>query len=495
MQLSISSLWAFLGLLTLYLVVRSIYRLYFDPLSHIPGPKLSILTDLYEFYYDLVLGGRFLFHMEKWHEQYGPIVRINYREVHIIDPEFYDEIYAGGIRRRDKDPKFITGFGLPTSMVATVGHDHHRFRRNILNNFFSRRSVQELSPMIELRVQQLVQRLEEFHHDQTPVCLDDAYAALTSDIITHYCYGRSWGYLETKNFHSDVREVLKDVTGFVHINRCFPWFTGLMRMVPERLMRFMQPGKRVMFDIQRAIYQHALEEGTEPLTKGEKPQRANMFEQLNDPSLPAEERTLQRLQEEGITLLSAGTETTARALTVATYHLARDNEIVQKLRSELKTVLPTPTSRATWTELEKLPYLTAVVHEALRTAFGLVIRLPRVAPTEVLQYKDYTIPPGTPVSSSAYFIHRDPNIFPEPEKFKPERWIRNGEFDRGLTRYIVSLAYLELYMAFAYLLRRFDFDLHETGPANVRITRNMGVGFTDNYDFKVSAKVVGMVQD
>lgn len=71
MLLSLFSLWVSLGLLVSYLTIRSIYRLYFDPLSHIPGPKLSILTDLYEFYFDVVLGGKYLFQMEKWHQKYG----------------------------------------------------------------------------------------------------------------------------------------------------------------------------------------------------------------------------------------------------------------------------------------------------------------------------------------------------------------------------------------------------------------------------------------
>ncbi|KAI9044814.1 putative cytochrome P450 oxygenase [Aspergillus affinis] len=507
MLVSLYSLWIFLGLVAVYLVVRSVYRFYFDPLSHIPGPKLSILTDLYELYYDIVLGGRFLFQIEKWHEQYGPIVRINYREVHISDPEFYDEIYAGGAHKRDKDPKFVTGFALPMSMVATVGHDHHRFRRSILNNFFSKRSVLELSPMIDYHVQQLMHRLEEFHQDQTVIRLDDALAALTSDIITHYSYGRSWGYLTDKNFDSHVRNVVNDASTYVHINRFFPWFASLLRLVPAHVMCLIQPGKGVVFDMQKTIFKHSLEPSTEPLKHKGELERGNIFERLTDPSVPAEERTLPRLQDEGMTLLAAGTETTSRTITVAAYHLYREKGMVQRLRSELKTVLPTITSQATWTDLEKLPYLTGVVNESLRVALGLTIRLPRVAPTEVIQYRQYSIPPGTPVSTSSYFMHRSTSVFPEPEEFKPERWISNGEIDRHLTRYITSftrgsrqclginLAYSELYMAIAYLVRRFDLELHDTPPENLRITRDMGVGFPDTYEFKVSAKVVGMVRE
>jgi hypothetical protein len=48
-----------------------IYRLQFHPLSKFPGPKLAALTSLYEFYYNVVLGGRYLWEIERMHEQYG----------------------------------------------------------------------------------------------------------------------------------------------------------------------------------------------------------------------------------------------------------------------------------------------------------------------------------------------------------------------------------------------------------------------------------------
>ena len=56
-------------------------------------------------------------------------MRINPRELHIKDPNFYDEIYAPSSRKRDKDPKFVTTLGFPNSVAATVGHDHDRLRR------------------------------------------------------------------------------------------------------------------------------------------------------------------------------------------------------------------------------------------------------------------------------------------------------------------------------------------------------------------------------
>ena len=55
----------------LYLAGLAIYRLYFHPLARFPGPKLAALSQWYEFYYDVVLKGRYIFKIKELHEKYG----------------------------------------------------------------------------------------------------------------------------------------------------------------------------------------------------------------------------------------------------------------------------------------------------------------------------------------------------------------------------------------------------------------------------------------
>jgi hypothetical protein len=56
---------------SVYLILRSIYRLWFHPLSKFPGPKLAAITHLYEFYYDAIKGGMYIWEIERWHLKYG----------------------------------------------------------------------------------------------------------------------------------------------------------------------------------------------------------------------------------------------------------------------------------------------------------------------------------------------------------------------------------------------------------------------------------------
>ncbi|CAI7625218.1 unnamed protein product [Penicillium pancosmium] len=418
------------------------------------------------------------------HQKYGPIVRISPNEVHIIDPLFYDEIYAPSSRRRDKDVRVTKATGVEGSMIATAPHDHHRIRRAILGEFFSRRSILNMTPIIDEYLQKLGDRLGQLHGSKTVIRLDNALNAFTSDIITEYCYGKSWGFLQDEHFRSDTRGALLETANTLHIGQFAPWLIRLLRRVPIHLLRRMQPGKATIFEAMEAVYDQAVSSfNVRPRhssAQTEKNEKRNMFDNLVDPAVPASERTLDRLQEEGLVVLGAGTETVAHTLTISIFYLSRNQDILQRLRTELKQVLPTPSSNASLLELEKLPYLTAVIYETLRLAYGPITRMPRVAPTETLRYGEHVIPPGTPMSAITYFIHRDPNLFPNPDKFDPERWLQ-GSQSEDLKRYIVNftkgsrgclgitLAYAEIYKAIAGLARRFDFELHDTTMEDLKI--------------------------
>ncbi|KAK1973841.1 cytochrome P450, partial [Colletotrichum cereale] len=123
------------------------------------------------------------------------------------------------------------------------------------------------------------------------------------------------------------------------------------------------------------------------------------------------------------------------------------------------------------------PYLSAVIKETLRLMYGLASRLPRIAPDEDILYQGTWTSPGTTqatrnprgyaMSMSAYLVHANKRLYPEPTKFTPKRWLlRDGRQGRHLERYLLTfsrgsrqclgmqLAYCELYVAIAALTLR-----------------------------------------
>ena len=78
--------------------------------------------------------------------------------------------------------------------------------------------------------------------------------------------------------------------------------------------------------------------------------------------------------------LIAGTDTSAHALVIATYHVLRDVRVLKKLQFELREAIPVKDTFLKWTDLEKLPYLRSVIEESLRLSSGAPGHLPRVVP-------------------------------------------------------------------------------------------------------------------
>jgi len=71
-------------------------------------------------------------------------------------------------------------------------------------------------------------------------------------------------------------------------------------------------------------------------------------------------------------------------------------------------------------------------------SIGLTTRLPRIATEEVLKYKEWVIPFGTPVSESQWFVLKNKQIFQDPDSFNPDRWIIDNKFNDALTKYLVT---------------------------------------------------------
>jgi cytochrome P450 len=156
--------------------------------------------------------------------------------------------------------------------------------------------------------------------------------------------------------------------------------------------------------------------------------------------LPPEEKGLQRLGDEAQTIVGAGLETTAWALTHAMFHIINQPETLRKLQNELRTAIPDSTAVLDWPHLEELPYLGACIKEAVRLSYGVSTRNPRISPDKPMKYKSWNIPAGTPVSMTTVDVHHDEDVYPNSHSFIPERWLNNPKAENGssLDRYFVA---------------------------------------------------------
>ncbi|KJZ75747.1 hypothetical protein HIM_04904 [Hirsutella minnesotensis 3608] len=459
-----------------YVLVLAIRRLWLSPIAHVPGPKLAALTQLYEFYYDIVLGGQFTFKLLRLHEKYGDIIRINPWEVHVLNPDFHADLCGGPTRPRDKWPFYAKQFGAPQSALATIDHHHHRLRRNVLNPFFSTQSVRKLQPILEERVDALLNALASYAtaRGQEPLNIMYPFSAFSNDVINEYAFARCNHLLERKDFGADVTNNLLMGTHMGMLVKHVNWALTLVSSLPESFSGRWIPGwegfLKMKHDIQDQIREiQAFDDGHPRQLKNSHP---TIFHTLiGSRELPPVEKTPARLAQEGQILVQGGTLTSAWTLTMATFHLLHRPSTLRKLRNELFTAIPDPNETVSLAKLESLPYLRAVVKEALRHNIGTSGRLPRIAPHEMLVCKDrksgkiWRLPPGTVVSMSPYHTVMNEDVFPDALGFYPERWlgVKDGDgLDNRLhifgggTRICLgmALANAELYLLLAKLFRR-----------------------------------------
>lgn len=168
--------------------------------------------------------------------------------------------------------------------------------------------------------------------------------------------------------------------------------------------------------------------------------------------------THDELVEEAMGIMFAGSGTTSTTLTYMLYALScPENEGIQvTLRDEVMRLPPND-----MLELRNSPYVNAVIKETFRLFPTIISTLPRLL-AEPFQLEEYTLPAGTIVGMQNYVHHRDSSVFPEPDRFYPERWLNSTkEMDMSLTPFSLgrrncigqNLAMEELYVAVEVIMR------------------------------------------
>ncbi|MBD1924557.1 cytochrome P450 [Microcoleus sp. FACHB-831] len=169
------------------------------------------------------------------------------------------------------------------------------------------------------------------------------------------------------------------------------------------------------------------------------------------------------LRDELITLLMAGHETTASALSWALYWIDHHPEVREKLLNELDTTDPTAIAR--------LPYLNAVCQETLRIYPIAIVAFPRIL-RKPLQVMDYEFEPGAVLFPCIYMAHQREEVYPEPKRFKPERFLERQyspyeylPFGGGNRRCIgMAFAQYEMKLALATIISKYRLTKSDRRP-------------------------------
>ncbi|HEX7293017.1 MAG TPA: cytochrome P450 [Solirubrobacterales bacterium] len=369
------------------------------------------------------------------HERYGDMFtfQIAYEGtwVMLADPEAVKQVFTG-------DPRvFHAGKGnqilapvLGRNSVLVLDEKPHMSQRKLL-----------LPPFHGTRMQGYEQTMSEIAAREieswpvgTPYELRPRMQAMTLEIILNTVFGVSEG-----ERLAELRDALRE---FLDLTTDPRKLLPLIFFGPTRVMSY-PPFRRRVERVDALIYA----EIDARRRAGDLEQRDDVLSMLvgahhEDGSPMSDEE----IRDELLTLLVAGHETTATSLSWAVERLARHPAKLERLRDEV--------------EDGRDEYLTATIQETLRLrpVISIVIR----HLTEPVEIGGYELPAGVRVTPCVYLVHRNPEIYPEPDRFLPERFLDNPPgtytwipFGGGVRRCLgASFAQFEMAVVLRELVRR-----------------------------------------
>lgn len=397
-------LFAFVSLYIFVQIANTIYSVYFGPLSRFPGPTIAAATKLWQSYVAFVEKAP-LFRRKLWHlhEIYGPVIRIGPNELHFSNPDAYSKVY---LPKFDKDRDFYEPFG-PLSVFGESTFAESKKRKDRISNFFSKREVSKMQFLVQEKVDRLVARVAEESQTSGTVNVFLGFKSMAVEIMTSFCFANNVGALEARGFSAPLVSALEHATeAFVALIH-FGAARRLINKLPLELATKLAPKLKGFFDLQRvrSSHYHCISMLTVQLLREqihEIFQNPSVLEQVPHNTIfhvLVKDGTEESVFDEGQTLMIGGTETVSNTLTYCTYYLLANKERKERLVQELRQAWPDVNAKPRWEEIEKLPFLTAVLKEGLRMTPNAPQGLKRVAGPRDVMIDGHLVPAGVRILS------------------------------------------------------------------------------------------------
>ncbi|KAI1214327.1 putative elymoclavine monooxygenase [Annulohypoxylon truncatum] len=346
-------------------IIAIIHRVYIHPLRHIPGPLLAAVTDFYGFYHNFKGGGYSKLFRDLHKKHASPVIRIGPNHVHVDSPELFEEIFRIGSNYA-KDPSFYKNFG---GLDAMLDAEDFRTYRTHISSLYSARSADRLAPRLLTELQAIEKRLEQ-----------------NANIVLRLLFPQDVNLFETEGYH--------------------PFLEAFDMIMTKTWLKWANDAQLLR------AKQRELERDS------------HMTRYLDiDPNDHKKVKAVPHPLEDIFNFIAGGSDTTAYTASCAVHYLLSSPEILAKLQAELDQSSLIIRGDFDHKRIQNLPYLNAVVKETLRLSNPVPGCLPRIVPSGGIHVKSVYIPAGTAVSVTLLCIQQNEKLFPEPQKFRPERWL------------------------------------------------------------------------
>ncbi|KAH7133758.1 pisatin demethylase [Dactylonectria macrodidyma] len=456
-------------------------------LNAIPGPQLAGFSDLWRLF--IVWGRRPELTHIKLHEKYGKIVRLGPRTVSVSDPQAIKVIYGlnSGFVKSDFYPvQQTTTKGTPLqSMFNTTDNKFHAKLRRAVSNAYAMSTLVNFEPLVDSTSAEFLKQLKERYANRSGDAgecdLGKWLQFYAFDVIGELTYSKRLGFVDNGIDVDHIIGNLERLLSYVSVVGQMPFLDKLLLKNPLRF--WFKIGNStspvVTFAKKQMANRVSVDEKSVESTSNQGPARKDFLSRFNeahikDPIFISQDRVLALT----VANMFAGSDTTAITLRAIFYYLLKDPPKMEKLIAELVTQnqaggFTRDDALVRWDEVRDLPYLGAVINEALRCHPAAGLTLERVVPPQGIEVAGHHLPGGTIVGCSAWVIHRDEGIFgPDATEFRPERWIdataeqqakmKNALFSFGAgSRTCIgkNISLLEMYKLVPAMIRTFKIEL------------------------------------
>ncbi|KAI5927402.1 putative cytochrome P450 [Camillea tinctor] len=465
-------------LVVLYRLGYCVYLLWFHHLSKYPGPKLAAISEIW--YVKTWISGEWPRKIYEAHRKYGDIVRIAPNELSFRTPQSFKDLYGPPSKTRKLFPKSERFYDMGTTNLALeMDPEEHAKQYKLFAPAFRTSALRSQEHVIQEHVDLLVSQIRR-RGVSTGEALNMALWLewLTFDIIGELTFGESFHAVKETRSHYWVTVLL----GFNYGGSLVAMRHRLSILGP--ILRWAPVFSKAAEETTRGLEQHkklTIEKTQKRIAMGPSHKTQDFFAHALQHGTE-EEKELKKLSEQAMIFITAGAETNAHALGSTMWFLAHPDyaHCMKKLQDEVRGTFARYED-ITGDRAAQLPYLQAVLDEALRMVPPAPAGPPRVSPGETVD--GVYMPAGTYVSTDLWALHHDERNVERPWEFDPSRWLVAGEgeegeagtkrrqrpftapFSMGPRMCIgINLAWIEMRVALAKMVYAFDWEIEEGCP-------------------------------
>ncbi|KPM37968.1 hypothetical protein AK830_g8610 [Neonectria ditissima] len=473
--------------LLLAVLLRLLVNKYGQGLNKVPGPFVAGFTDLWRLF--VVRGRRAQEVHIELHKRYGPVVRLGPRAVSIGDPSAIKVIYnaGSGFAKSSFYPvqqALAKGKKLET-MFNTANETYHSKLRRSVSSAYAMSTLVTFEEFVDSTSTEFLKQLKLRYADRPGdegICDFGAWLQYYAfDVIGELTYSKRLGFVEKG---TDIGNIIRDLEYFLDYVAWvgqIPFLDRLLIKNPAKILMAKYGLLNASSPVADFARKHITERQREDKLGAEKSSRLTTKRDFLNRFREARTKNPDFITEQLVLALTvanmfAGSDTTGITMRAVFYLLLKHPSKMDKLLSELSNHSKAgkfASNLCQWDEVRELPYLGAVINEALRCHPAIGLTLERIVPPNGVTIAGHHLAGGTIVGCSAWVLHRDTDVFgSDAAEFRPERWIEGSpeqrqkmnsclfSFGAGARTCIgKNISLLELYKLVPTILRTFEVEL------------------------------------